>query len=71
MTGRMWRNRKERAEAMDHLGRHMERVIATGGQDLDLSTSSGRVITAPNVVLYFLDLVSQWPQQNGELQCEW
>ncbi|WP_203042763.1 MULTISPECIES: recombinase family protein [unclassified Frankia] len=45
MTGRMWRNRKERAQGMEHLGKHLVRVIATGGQDLDLSTSSGRVIT--------------------------
>jgi DNA invertase Pin-like site-specific DNA recombinase len=44
MTGRMWRNRRQRAEAMEHLAGHGVRIVATGGQDLDLSTSSGRVI---------------------------
>ncbi|CAI7977502.1 site-specific DNA recombinase [Frankia sp. Hr75.2] len=44
MTGRLWRNRIERATEMQECADHRIRIVATNGQDLDLSTSAGRVV---------------------------
>jgi DNA invertase Pin-like site-specific DNA recombinase len=39
-----WPNRRERAEGIETLARNGVKIIATAGQDLDLSTSAGRVV---------------------------
>ncbi|WP_207974673.1 recombinase family protein [Parafrankia sp. BMG5.11] len=44
MTGRLWRNRIERANALETWAARRIRIVATKGQDLDLSSSSGRVV---------------------------
>ncbi|WP_018639760.1 recombinase family protein [Parafrankia elaeagni] len=44
MMNRLWRNRIERASEMQVCTDHRIRIIATNGQDLDLSSSSGRVV---------------------------
>ncbi|WP_322767539.1 recombinase family protein [Frankia sp. Cr1] len=44
-TSRLWRNRRERAEGIELLATKACRVVAVKGQDLDLSTASGRGLT--------------------------
>lgn len=40
--GRLWRNRRQRAEGIELLAKHRIRIVATKGQDVDLSTAAGR-----------------------------
>ncbi|MDT3439123.1 recombinase family protein [Pseudofrankia sp. BMG5.37] len=44
MSSRLWRNRKQRAEAMEPLAQWGVLLAATQGSDLDLSTPSGRMV---------------------------
>ncbi len=44
MTSRLWRNRAERATAINRLGQLRISVTAVRGPELDLSTAAGRVI---------------------------
>ncbi len=44
MTGRLLRNRRERAEAFHLFAERGVRVVCTGGQDLDFSTPAGRML---------------------------
>src|SRR5262245_52430574 len=44
MTSRLWRNRAERAGAINRLGQLRISVVAVRGPELDLSTAAGRVI---------------------------
>ena len=43
-SSRLWRNRRERAEAIEVLAAHKVKIAATQGVDLDLSTASGRMM---------------------------
>ncbi len=44
MTSRLWRSRRERAEAIERLARHRVSVAAVRGPDLDLASASGRML---------------------------
>lgn len=44
MLGRLWRNRRERAEGIDLLRRHGVSVLCVKGPELDLTTASGRLL---------------------------
>lgn len=44
MTSRLWRNRRERAQAFDTFAKHRIRVFAVKGPELDFSTASGRML---------------------------
>ncbi len=44
MTSRLWRNRRERADAIDRLARARVAVAAVKGPDLDFSTAAGRML---------------------------
>ncbi|WP_322754086.1 recombinase family protein [Frankia sp. Cas3] len=41
---RLWRNRRQRADALEVLASHRVRVVTLKGPDLDLSTASGRML---------------------------
>ncbi|MEH0551244.1 recombinase family protein [Streptomyces sp. B21-101] len=42
--GRLWRNRRERAEGIDLLRKHEVSVLCVKGPELDLTTASGRLL---------------------------
>ncbi|MFB6828149.1 recombinase family protein [Streptomyces hydrogenans] len=42
--GRLWRNRRERAEGMETFRRHGVSILAVKGPELDLTTASGRLL---------------------------
>jgi site-specific DNA recombinase len=44
MTSRLWRNRRERAEAIEQLCRARVSVAAVKGPELDLTTAAGRML---------------------------
>jgi DNA invertase Pin-like site-specific DNA recombinase len=44
MTSRLWRNRREHADAIDRLARARVAVAAVKGPDLDFSTAAGRML---------------------------
>jgi len=44
MTSRLWRNRRERADAIERLARARVAVAAVKGPDLDFSTAAGRML---------------------------
>ncbi|MFM9656706.1 recombinase family protein [Streptomyces scabiei] len=44
MLGRLWRNRRERAEGMELLRKHEVSVLCVKGPELDLTTASGRLL---------------------------
>lgn len=44
MLGRLWRNRKERADSMEVLRKHGVSVLCVKGPELDLTTASGRLL---------------------------
>jgi DNA invertase Pin-like site-specific DNA recombinase len=44
MTSRLWRNRRERAEAIERLARARLSIVAVKGPDLDLASAAGRML---------------------------
>lgn len=44
MLGRLWRNRRERAEGMEILRKHAVSVLCVKGPELDLTTAAGRLL---------------------------
>ncbi|MFE0133796.1 recombinase family protein [Streptomyces sp. NPDC059037] len=44
MLGRLWRNRRERAEGIETLRKHGVSVLCVKGPELDLTTASGRLL---------------------------
>jgi DNA invertase Pin-like site-specific DNA recombinase len=44
MLGRLWRNRRERADGIEKLRQHGVSVLCTKGPELDLSTAAGRLL---------------------------
>ncbi|WP_269858767.1 recombinase family protein [Streptomyces sp. RPT161] len=44
MLGRLWRNRRERAEGIEKLRKHGVSVLCAKGPELDLTTAAGRLL---------------------------
>ncbi|MET9158226.1 recombinase family protein [Streptomyces parvulus] len=44
MLGRLWRNRRERAEGIELLRKHSVSVLCVKGPELDLTTAAGRLL---------------------------
>ncbi|MFJ6392788.1 recombinase family protein [Streptomyces sp. NPDC091972] len=44
MLGRLWRNRRERAEGIEILRKHQVSVLCVKGPELDLTTAAGRLL---------------------------
>ena len=59
--GRLWRNRRERAEGIEFLRRHRCSVTLVKGSDLDLSSAAGRAVAG---------LIGEFDTMESEIKAE-